>query len=320
MKKVFASIRSGIEQKLYKFPKKLDIPQNTSVDIACFFVDMEKLFGSESIINELEEDDSEVDENDYNNQFMNELRNQEISYIKKYSKDQVNPVERYSNKFTESYGKKFTNQKDLKSPDLSKIKSTKLSKDKMAARVKYSPYTGSEKAQSKERKQKINPQTISKKIPGVIILKKKGHSSKAVVPVHVSKNPASATTTHTSSIPALPPVVKDSWFKDKVSKQNLEGVMKRVQHRQADIFDIYQDTDDNDNRSSIEVPYFSKEHSHQDTVKNKYGLNRYGSVRSSHEGKSYSIHLFDYHPKYTLTHPLALNRLIKSSVLGRPSL
>lgn len=34
MKKVFASIRSGIEQKLYKFPKKLDIPQNTSVDIA----------------------------------------------------------------------------------------------------------------------------------------------------------------------------------------------------------------------------------------------------------------------------------------------
>lgn len=255
---------------------------------------MEKLFGSESIINELEEDDSELDENDYNNQFMNELRNQEIDYIKKHSKEQMSYAEHYASKFTASYGTKFANQRDPKSPDFGKVKSTKSSKDKLAARVKYSPYTGSEKAQSKEKKQKAKPHNVYKKNPGVIILKKKGHSSKAVVPSRISKNPASATTTHTSSIPALPPVVKDSWFKDKVSKQNLEGIMRRVQNRQSDLFDIYQDTDDNDNRSSIEVPYFSREHSHQDTVKNKYGLNRYGSVRSTHEGKSCFISSF-YH-------------------------
>lgn len=42
-----------------------------------------------------------------------------------------------------------------------------------------------------------------------------------------SRIPTTATTTHTSSIPTLPAVVKDSWFKDKIARQNLDGLRKR---------------------------------------------------------------------------------------------
>jgi hypothetical protein len=58
-------------------------------------------------------------------------------------------------------------------------------------------------------------------------LKKKQSQSYAMIPSRGSKIPTTATTANTSSIPSLPPVVKDSWFKDKIALQNLDGLRRR---------------------------------------------------------------------------------------------
>ena len=105
MKKIFTSIRSSVELKLYKFPKQLDIPKNKSSEIASFFTDMESLFGSELIINELEEDDSEFDEEKYNSTFMNNLKSQESTYLERKNKSGLNSPKGYINKFKYSYTK-----------------------------------------------------------------------------------------------------------------------------------------------------------------------------------------------------------------------
>ena len=108
-----------------------------------------------------------------------------------------------------------------------------------------------------------NEGSISKKKGGQIqILKKKAASSNVIVAnSRDSKLPTSATSNHTSSIPSLPPVVRDSWFKDKVAMQNLNDLKKRLQQRGNNYIEVYQDSDTNDNkematRSSAESSYF----------------------------------------------------------------
>lgn len=68
-------------------------------------------------------------------------------------------------------------------------------------------------------------------------------------------------TTHASSIPSLPPVVKDSWFKDKVARQNLDGLKRRLLQKDADAYEVYLNTEENkpnENAPTPEVPYYSK--------------------------------------------------------------
>lgn len=81
LNKLFATIRSSVEHKLYKFPKQLDVPRSSSATVAAFFQEMEKLFGSEFIINEIEEDDSDFDEEQYNNNFMKDLKMKESQIL-----------------------------------------------------------------------------------------------------------------------------------------------------------------------------------------------------------------------------------------------
>ena len=94
------------------------------------------------------------------------------------------------------------------------------------------------------------------------ILKKKAVSSNLMLTnSRDSRLPTSATSNHTSSIPSLPPVVKDSWFKDKVAMQNLNDLKKRLQQKGENLYEIYQDSDTNDKpemaaRSSAESSYF----------------------------------------------------------------
>lgn len=78
-----------------------------------------------------------------------------------------------------------------------------------------------------------------------------------------SKIPTSATSSHTSSIPSLPPVVRDSWFKDKIAMQNLNDLKKRLQQKGNNFYEVYQDSDekrdrDQNVRSSTESSYFIK--------------------------------------------------------------
>ena len=96
------------------------------------------------------------------------------------------------------------------------------------------------------------------------ILKKKAVSTnKVVMNSRESKIPTSATSSHTSSIPSLPPVVRDSWFKDKIAMQNLNDLKKRLQQKGNNFYEVYQDSDekrdrDQNVRSSTESSYFIK--------------------------------------------------------------
>lgn len=280
MKRIFSTIRSVVENKLYKFPKKLDITKNASIDAACFFVDMEKWFGSETIINELEEDWSETDEEEYNQQFMKELAAQDQNYNKKqYHEKNISSLG-FQSKFKSSYTNNMGKKRVIKPfTDLSKLKE---SKSKDLPRPNYSPYTDSDKRIPQPTISRGNTNFPKSKIPGSIkvLKKKKGVSSKEINS-RGSKLPTSADSTHTSSIPTLPPVVRDSWFRDKMERQNLESVKKRLQHRDGDFDDIYQDTDDN--KSSLEPPYYSRGSSYQQNPRNKE--KRFTNVRKSYEGK-----------------------------------
>lgn len=94
------------------------IPRSDSVDAAWFFIDMEKLFGSETTIKELEEDDSEMDENDYNNKFMEDLKKDEINYRKNHKPaDQEDHI---TSKFKSSYTKNIYQGKIKPFSDLKK--------------------------------------------------------------------------------------------------------------------------------------------------------------------------------------------------------
>jgi hypothetical protein len=270
-----------VENKLYKFPKKLDITKNASIDAACFFIDMEKCFGSETIINELEEDYSETDEEEYNKEFMKELATRDQNYNKKEAYQKNTSPEGFQNKFKSSYTNNIGKKRVIKPfTDLSKLKE---SKSKELQRVNCSPYTDSEKWIPKPTFSRGSNNFPKAKVPGSIkvLKKKKGVSSKEINS-RGSKLPTSADSTHTSSIPTLPPVVRDSWFKDKMGRQNLESVKKRLQHKEGDFEDIYQDTDDN--KSSLEPPYYSREAAYQKNPRNLE--KRFKNVRKSYEGKN----------------------------------
>ena len=89
---------------------------------------MEKIFGSESTINELEEYDSDMSENEYNQQFMENLKDQELSYIKKNTKKGINKSsEPYASKFKSSYTKNHLKQGRIKPfAEMTKSKQTKV--------------------------------------------------------------------------------------------------------------------------------------------------------------------------------------------------
>ena len=106
MKKAFSIIQTSLEKIQFKYPKSIEISRSDSAEIITFFVDMEKVFGSETTINELEEYDSDMDESAYNEQFMENLKDQEFNYMKKNSKKAINKSsEPYASKFKSSYTK-----------------------------------------------------------------------------------------------------------------------------------------------------------------------------------------------------------------------
>jgi len=255
MKRIFVSIKSAIENKLYKFPKRLEISKNSSVDAACFFIDMEKIFGSESIINELEEDDTETDEENYNNQFMSDLNHKEKKYAnKKVYSNSISPegtIDKYRISSTNSKGK----QKVVTTSQYQK--KLKESRSNNIDRPKYSPYTDSGKYIGQYYANKNAAPSKHKASGHVKTIKRKKGSSSKVAASRSSKIPSSATT-HTSSIPSLPPVVRDSMLKDKYGRNNLEDIKKRLQHNPNDFLETYQDTDNIENRVSIEPSQFER--------------------------------------------------------------
>lgn len=162
---MFSSIKSVVEHKLNKFPKQLDIPKDASVEIASFFIDMEKLFGSESIINELEEDESDIDEDEdqYNKNFMNELQNNELDYAKN-RRDSHSP-EAYGNKFKSSYTHLNSKNNRVKPfTDLSKLKASGSQNNKEFIKHKYSPYAEAEKRLTNQLKNKSKVSQSQKKV------------------------------------------------------------------------------------------------------------------------------------------------------------
>ena len=190
---------------------------------------MENLFGSESIINELEEDDSEFDEDKYNKDFINDLNKQESKYLQgRFRKDSHSP-KGYINKYKHSYTK---HQHNTNKPfnEIGKLRSSGSQNLKDFKNKRYSPYTESDKGGKKKFK-KGSEKKLQKKSHGIItIMKKKPSVPQVIAASRGSKIPTTATSTNTSSIPSLPPVVKDSWFKDKVARQNLDDIKRRYQN------------------------------------------------------------------------------------------
>lgn len=86
MKRVFNSMQGLLQKSQLKYAKTIEISRGDSADVVSYFAGMEKIFGSESTISELEEYDSEMDESVYNQQFMDSLKDQELNYIKKNNK------------------------------------------------------------------------------------------------------------------------------------------------------------------------------------------------------------------------------------------
>ena len=115
--------------------------------------------------------------------------------------------------------------------DKGKIKPSQYKNLKEVNRPNYSPYTGSEKGKYKQlwkgKEKKIKKKVKANGNGHITIFKKKPSIHHGCAPSRGSKIPTTATSTHTSSIPTLPSVVKDSWFKDKVSRQNLDGIKRR---------------------------------------------------------------------------------------------
>ena len=142
MQKIFQSIRAAVEHKLSKIPRQIDIPTNTTAEVASFFIDMEKLFGSESIINELEEDDSDLDEEQYNKNFMNDLNREETKYASNRVRHSPGS---YKPGFKKSRSKFGSNGRVRPFNDLGKVKQPYSKEFNQKSRPKYSPYTGSEK-------------------------------------------------------------------------------------------------------------------------------------------------------------------------------
>jgi hypothetical protein len=106
---------------------------------------MEKLFDSESIINEIEGDDSDSaeDEDQYNKNFMSELHNLELDYVKN-RKDSTSP-ESYGNKFKSSYTQMQNKIQKAKPYDEYKLKTSGSQNNKELEIHKFSPYAESEK-------------------------------------------------------------------------------------------------------------------------------------------------------------------------------
>ena len=115
MKQVFSSMQNLLQKSQLKYVKTIEISRGDSAEVVSFFVDMEKIFGSESTINELEEYDSDTDESVYNHQFMDNLKDHELNYAKKNSKKGGNKsTEPYASKFKSSYTKNHLKQGKIK--------------------------------------------------------------------------------------------------------------------------------------------------------------------------------------------------------------
>ncbi|CAI2384032.1 unnamed protein product [Moneuplotes crassus] len=256
VKKLFVSIRSSVEQKLYKFPKQLDIQRSYASKVAAFFEEMEKLFSTELVINELEEDEtSDFDEDQYNNNFMKDLKHKESHYALK-NRAVKNNSRKNSPEFVNKYKNSYTNKKNRINPLHDIGRSNPTGSRKESNRMDHSPYTEAEKAKKYMKRPKN-----SKESPNITVIRKVS-ANNAVAQSRGSKIPTTATTSHTSSIPVLPPVVKDSWLKDRLGKQNLDNVKKRLQSNKSEFIEIYNDTD-NENRSSGEALYYSRNNRQQ---------------------------------------------------------
>lgn len=194
---------------------------------------MEKLFGSESVIKELEEDYSDTDEEEEENHYRESKSRKGFPSLKKPLKSNSSDHYRPPTKSKSRKIKPFT--------DLHKLQTKPV---KANPRPKFSPYVSNEGT------------------PGQITVLKKAGSPQNPKYSRGSKMPTSATSTHTSSIPNLPPVVKDSWFKDRLARQNLDDLKKRLDQKSINLIEVYNDSE-KEAKSSIEVPYVNRENPHR---------------------------------------------------------
>jgi hypothetical protein len=107
---------------------------------------MEKLFGVQSIINEQEEENTEDDEYNYRHKFLEELKNQEMEYIRNNTN---NP---YPNVYSSD---PYQNSNQTPVPNSLKV----VKKGKNKVDYKFSPYLDSDNEISRN---KMNCQSSSK--------------------------------------------------------------------------------------------------------------------------------------------------------------
>jgi len=293
IRRIYSSFNPISDRDLYKLPKGLELSKN-SIDIHSIFIDMEKLFGVESIINEQEEVSSDEDDNNYRQRFLEELKNQELEYIRKKVRDVAKSSEHYTDKFQSEYANSVYLNKMAK--PMKNLTKNKIKKNRDKPHSPFSPYQETAKQLSRNTKltqTQAKDNDSSQTRPSV----KKGKSSNGVVPKGIAKLSGGKNNPHTSSIPSLPSVVRDSRFKENISKQDSFGLRKRLHQKDTRIEEIYQEIEENGGiiephlKSSIEIPYFARGNSYNNSQQNAnlYSKYKFGGRReqnnSAKQGK-----------------------------------
>lgn len=212
---------------------------------------MEKLFGLESTINEIEEDDSEIEETAYNDQYTKSLKTKDLNFAQKNKRKVRSPdnlhkvISVFPKNSRKGSIKPFA---DVRKDNISKpMKIKRMLEDGQKI---YGAKTETEKQVSRNRLETSKEGDLTRKKTGQFKLMKKKKVAHSEVQSRESNQPTSATTTHTSSIPSLPPVVKDSWFKDKFGQKKLDGLKKKMLQKKISLYEDFKTTGDVDREYS----------------------------------------------------------------------
>lgn len=95
-------------------------------------------------------------------------------------------------------------------------------------------------------------------------------------------------TENTSSIPTLPSVVRDSRFRENISKQNSFGIRKRLYQKDLGLDQIYQEIEEDQDyelsaKGSVEIPYFARNNQGKSNNSGYYGRYNFGQIKKSHQ-------------------------------------